>query len=124
LPGRQRRREALQRGVEAEERVSRQLSGSGWHIIERNWRCRGGEIDIIAIKDGRLRFVEVKGRGSQDVLGLEQIGATKQRRLRRAAKHFLQRTDEPFDEVCFAVAFVRFQDSVNPIEWIDDAFDG
>ncbi len=124
MPGRQRRRVALQRGVEAEQFVSHRLVVAGWHVIARNWRCRGGEIDIIAIKDGRLRFVEVKGRGRADVFGLEQVNASKQRRLKRAASHFLQQSQQAFDEVCFAVAFVRFDDDVKRLEWIDDAFDG
>lgn len=59
----------------------------GWTIIERNWHCRYGELDIIAFTPHRtLVFVEVKTRRST-VTGLpqESVTPTKQRHLRRAA---------------------------------------
>jgi putative endonuclease len=62
------------------------LLASGYEIVERNWRCSQGEIDIVATKDSELVFVEVKTRSSL-AFGhpLEAITTTKLARLRRLA---------------------------------------
>jgi len=49
-------------GERGENEASRYLEREGYRILERNWRCRTGEIDIIAVRDGILVFVEVKTR--------------------------------------------------------------
>ncbi len=49
------------KGAEYEERAERYLKNLGWEILERNYRCRRGEIDIIAREGRELVFVEVKG---------------------------------------------------------------
>ena len=52
----------------AEDKACDYLSGLGFQIIERNYTLRGGEIDIIALKDGVLHFIEVKSGSSYDPL--------------------------------------------------------
>ena len=49
-------------GTEKEEKAIEFLEKSGMHILEKNFRCRQGEIDIIGIHKGYLTFVEVKYR--------------------------------------------------------------
>lgn len=49
-------------GRAGEERAAAYLIGRGYEILDRNWRCREGEIDIVAAQDGRLAVVEVKTR--------------------------------------------------------------
>jgi putative endonuclease len=67
------------------------LANSGFRIIERNYRTKAGEIDIIAIKDGVLHFVEVKTRnGYQYGYPSEAVTAAKQARIRKAAEQYLQ----------------------------------
>ena len=51
-------------GRYGEDVAARHLTDSGLTIIERNWRCRQGELDIIAVDDGVLVFCEVKTRSS------------------------------------------------------------
>jgi len=59
---------------------------SGFEIVERNWRCSQGEIDIVATIDSELVFVEVKTRSSLSFgHPLEAITAAKLARLRRLA---------------------------------------
>ncbi len=67
------------------------LTNSGYQIIERNYRTKAGEIDIIATKNGVLHFIEVKTRnGDQYGYPSESVTATKQLRIKRAAEQYLQ----------------------------------
>jgi putative endonuclease len=81
-------------GVRGEETAAAELVRQGLEIVDRNWRCRAGEIDIIAVErvDGRCTavFCEVKcraGRGFGDPL--EAITWNKVRRLRALAGEWL-----------------------------------
>jgi putative endonuclease len=80
----------MNRGAAAEALAARFLMARGLSIVGRNYRCRGGEIDLI-VRDGKtLVFVEVRLRRSQAFGGAaESITATKRRRLRLAAQHYL-----------------------------------
>jgi putative endonuclease len=62
------------------------LAAAGYRVLERNWRCRQGEIDIIVERDGEVVFVEVKTRSSL-AFGhpLEAITPAKLARLRHLA---------------------------------------
>ena len=73
-------------GRRGEELAARHLAASGLTIVERNWRCSQGEIDIVAQDGDELVFVEVKTRSSV-AFGhpLEAITAVKLARLRRLA---------------------------------------
>lgn len=73
-------------GRRGEDAAAGYLTGLGWTIIERNWRCGDGELDIIA-HDGRVHVVcEVKTRGSVRFGDpLEAITTDKAARLRRLA---------------------------------------
>lgn len=78
------------RGREAEARAARHLEGHGLRVVERNFRVRGGEIDLIC-RDGRtLVFVEVRQRSRSDFGGAgASITASKRRRIILAARHYL-----------------------------------
>lgn len=66
------------------------LCDNGFTIIKRNYRCKLGEIDIIAKKDGIVRFIEVKFRSNGSYgSALEAVDFRKQRRIMRAASCFL-----------------------------------
>ena len=116
------RRAALQRGAEAEGVVARELEAQGYAILARNWRGKGGELDVIAVREGRVRFVEVKARDAAED-GFEAVNESKRRRLIRAAEAWLVE-NPPLVEACFLVAVVTLGLSVPSIEWLDDAFDG
>ena len=73
-----------------EERAARYLRRRGYRIVERNFRCRQGEIDIIAEKRGYLVFVEVKLRKNERFAeAREFVNAAKQRRILTAAQLWL-----------------------------------
>ena len=116
------RREAYLRGGEAERFVAASLEGDGWTVLERNWHGGGGELDLIVLRDGKMRFVEVKARTGHDESGLDAITDQKVQKLRDAADAYLAQHGD-VTEACFLVAVVTFT-SPWSIEWLDDAFDG
>ena len=68
----------------------RYLSGQGYMIMDRNWRCRWGEIDIVALDDLALVVCEVKTRaGQRNGSPLESVTPAKLRRLHRLAELWL-----------------------------------
>ena len=79
-----------QDGDWGEALVEKYLSERGCRIVEREWRCRFGEIDLIAEKDGVLLFVEVKLRTNlQYGAPREYVTVKKQEKLRAAALLYL-----------------------------------
>lgn len=106
-------------GNRAEAMAEDHLSSRGLRTLEHNYRCKGGEIDLIMRDGEQLVFVEVRYRRRNDFgSALETVGFTKQRRLIHAAQVYLQRTggDQPcrFDVIAI--------DGGNTIDWIKDAF--
>jgi putative endonuclease len=82
----------MNRGAAAEGLAASFLVARGLVIVQRNYRCRGGEIDLI-VRDGEtLVFVEVRLRRNRAFgTAAESITAAKRRRLRLAARHYLAR---------------------------------
>lgn len=79
-------------GAEQEAFVCEWLKARGYTIVARNFRCRTGEIDIVAREGGYLVFIEVKYR-SHGASGLPQeaVDLRKQRVISRVALYYLQR---------------------------------
>src|SRR5664280_2076887 len=77
-------------GRYGEDVAVRHLLDAGWLVLERNWRCRAGEIDIVARDGGVLVFCEVKTRSSA-LFGVpaEAVRPAKVRRIRALACHWL-----------------------------------
>jgi Holliday junction resolvase-like predicted endonuclease len=74
-------------GNRAETEVAEDLARRGFCIVDRNWRTRWCEVDIIAKKDGVVWFVEVKYRSTTKFGdGLDYIGPKKLRHMQRAAE--------------------------------------
>src|ERR1700674_5848992 len=101
LPDRQRARGSAvepamnQAGARAEELCVELLKRYGLRIIERNWRCRHGEIDLIAEERGTLVFAEVRMRSGAGFGGAaESVTEAKRARLLAAARLYLTRRPE------------------------------
>jgi putative endonuclease len=78
-------------GGEAEEACAVYLAERGYEILARNFRCRYGELDIVARRDEMLCFVEVRMRSSAAWGDPSQtVSYAKQRRVVKAALHYLQ----------------------------------
>lgn len=77
-------------GKFAENRAEKLLTDAGLSILQRNYRCRQGEIDLIAQDGDTLVFVEVRSRARRDYgSAAESITPAKQRRVIAAARHYL-----------------------------------
>jgi len=86
--------ERKRRGNQGEAAVAAALVRRGYRIVERQYHCRWGEIDLIVwAPEGVLCFVEVKSRtGTRFSAPREAVTAAKQRRLRNAASWYLAQT--------------------------------
>ena len=77
-------------GDRGEDYTARHLEKQGFHIVERNWHSRYGEIDIIAENGEYLLFVEVKTRKAGSMVTAEQaVTPQKQKKLRLTAESYL-----------------------------------
>jgi putative endonuclease len=94
----------IERGASAETRAAQLLVAAGYRIVERNFRCKAGELDIVARDGDVLVFVEVRSR-SDDEHGsaVEMIRRTKQRRVARVAAYYLATVEPVFDECRFDI---------------------
>ena len=91
-------------GNAGEEFAARVLEDAGYVILERNYRTKIGEIDIIALKDGVMHFIEVKTRnGNQYGYPSESISTAKQSRIRKTAELYLQRRRMKWQKISFDV---------------------
>jgi len=107
-------------GAAAEDLAARHLERHGLEIVARNWRCRGGEIDLVARDGATLVFVEVRLRSSRAFGGASaSVDAHKQRRVLVAARAYLAGRAETACR-CDVVAL----DGLEParVEWIRHAF--
>jgi len=107
-------------GVAAEELAATFLQKHGLEIIARNYRCRLGEIDLVAVERGTTVFVEVRQRTSSAFGGAAaNITARKRARLINAARHYLSRQKTMpacrFDALLIEGAPPR-------IQWVRNAF--
>ena len=106
-------------GARAEELCAELLRAAGLKLVERNWRCRLGEIDLIAEERGVLVFAEVRMRRAFGYGGAgESVTAAKRARLVAAARLYLTR--RPQAQCRFDVFLV--DGPAGDIKWIRDAF--
>ena len=110
-------------GTDGEKRASEFLEQNGYKIIEHNWRTKSGEIDIIAIKNEVLVFVEVKTlpNATSDMLS-SVLGMQKQKRIVKTAKHLLLKHRQ------YSNSYIRFDvivldmQGLPPVYHIENAF--
>ena len=104
-------------GALGEQLAVDHLTSLGLHVMARNWRCRYGELDIIAADEGSRTavFVEVKTRTSDHFGGVAQaVTPEKVRRLRRLAGLWLASQDASWSVVRSDVIGVRIGRQRNP----------
>lgn len=107
-------------GDEGEQRALLYLQQKGMTLIERNFLCKGGEIDLVMQDDKGLVFVEVRSRNSSQFGGaLASVTPAKQRRMVIAAQVFLQAYKRPpacrFDLICI---------QNGELDWLQDVITG
>lgn len=106
------------------ERIAlRYLEERGYSLVEKNYRTRHGEIDLIVQRDQSLVFVEVKLRrdlGFGDPL--EAVTPRKQATIRAMAEQYLATHEPDFDELRFDVVGILFISGTPEITHVADAF--
>lgn len=110
-------------GRHGEALAVKYLKKLSYKILERNYRCPLGEIDIIAKDKNTIVFVEVKTRKSNEIIEpFESIGQKKQAKLRSLAEFYLQEKEIADCETRFDVLSIVQTDKENEIEHIINAF--
>lgn len=100
------------------------LVTKGYAIVERNWRAGNLEVDIVAMKDNRIVFVEVKTRSSEFVDPIDAIDRRRVSRIVRAANSYVKAYNIPHEVQFDVIIIIGAPESGNmpQIEHIPDAF--
>lgn len=114
-----------QTGKFGEDMAADYLEGKGFTILARNWRSGHYELDIVAVDDYGIHFVEVRTRINPEILPQETVNSAKQRKVVEAAKRFLReeayRRFSDF-EAFFDVVGVTLSNDGTDLEYIPQAF--
>lgn len=107
-------------GTQAETLAAEYLQRQGLRILARNFRVKGGEIDLVASEGKSLVFVEVRLRRHRDFGGAgESITRAKRQRLILAARHWFQQHGE---SMCRFDCILLDRLDLEGMEWIKGAF--
>ncbi|MBI3540754.1 MAG: YraN family protein [Deltaproteobacteria bacterium] len=110
-------------GDQGERVAAHFLTQKGFKILERNYRCRLGEIDLIVEKGENLYFVEVKTRRSVDAVSpLELISRSKRIHLSKTAQYYLAKKKWHDRSSQFALVAIHWREGRADCEWIEDIF--
>lgn len=113
-----------EKGKLAEEEACRFLIAQGLQLVEQNYRCNLGEIDLIMRETEDIVFVEVRSRGRLDYgQAAESINNQKKSKLVKTATHFLQQK-KWLDKVNsrFDVVSIHFLGKEKRLDWFKNAF--
>ncbi len=112
-------------GDDWERLTEKRLKRAGYRVLERNFRVRPGEVDLVAEENGVICFVEVKGRRGEGFGSpAEAVTAEKQRRIFRAAEAWLARERRGEVPCRFDVVAIRETSEGPEVEILRDAFRG
>ncbi|WP_405156290.1 YraN family protein [Paenibacillus sp. FSL K6-0108] len=97
-----------QKGRLGEEAACGWLREHNYRILKRNWRCRSGEIDIVASHEGMIIFLEVRSRSGTGQYGTpqESVDVRKMQQVRATASVYLQMKGETNHQIRFDVIAV------------------
>ncbi|OMD61690.1 YraN family protein [Paenibacillus odorifer] len=115
-----------EKGTAAENGAVQYLSSSGYMILERNWRCRTGELDIIAEREDCIVVVEVRSRSGELLQGTpeESVNARKINQVRSTTQVYLHMKGYEERRISFDVISVLLNDdlSLASLSHIREAF--
>jgi putative endonuclease len=111
-------------GAAGERAAEHYLKGLGYKVLERNWRCRWGEIDLVCSHGELIVFVEVKTRTADGLTApADALTAEKRKRIASAARAYLS-ARRLWERPCrFDLILVRHGDERLEVEHVTDAFD-
>jgi len=109
------------RGNWAEQRALRLLREAGWQVLEQQWRCRWGELDLLLHKPQRLLLVEVKSRARSGRDGWGRASFTARKRARLSCAYRCWLAAHPRYQHCsleLVLALVPQPPAKEPVRWI------
>jgi putative endonuclease len=110
-------------GAEGEALAARWYEDNGYQVLDRNWRRREGEVDLILSRARTVVFCEVKTRSSDRFgTGAESVTEAKQRRIRRLAARWLSELTPAAGRARVEVRFDVVSIIADQVEVIEDAF--
>lgn len=113
-----------QYGRKGERKAANHLRRSGYRILEKNYRCLYGEIDIIARQKDTLVFVEVKARSTDRFGdGKAAVSRSKQRKISQVALHYLKTHRHLDQKARFDVVAICGAGADMTIDWVRNAFE-
>lgn len=111
-------------GTAGEQAAERFLRRRGYVIVARNYRCRAGEIDLVALVRDTVVFVEVKTRRQPECGSpVDAVDRQKQRKIVTAARHFIAQHELHDRCARFDVVGVWWEDGQARCELIENAFE-
>jgi putative endonuclease len=117
-------RERLELGMRGEQLAEEKLKALGYKIVERNYRCPFGEVDLIARHRNTLVFVEIKTRRGRSLgYAKEAVNAGKQRRLSKTALAYMKANAAFDSRARFDVVAVSLVNGPPEVEIVTDAFE-
>lgn len=113
-----------EKGSFGEDKAAEFLIRNGYKIIRRNYRVKGGEIDIIARKGDTLAFVEVKTREEGSLIsGEEAVNLQKRRLIIKTAQRFMSEYEDEADGRFDVCSIVTKGDTIVSLKYYVSAFD-
>ena len=110
------------KGFYFEEIAKRYLQNNKYIILDTNFFCRFGEIDIIALKDGIVSFIEVKGRKNTDFgYPREYVTPSKIRKIISAAKYYIMKKN--YSDIKCRFDVIEIISDKKEINYIENAFE-
>lgn len=117
-------KERIALGRFGEDLAKKRLKKLGYKILETNYRCPLGEIDLIALDGDVIVFVEIKTRKFQSLgQAKEAVNKRKQSQLSKSALFYIKSKDLWENKARFDVVAVRLCDEKQDVEIIKDAFE-
>jgi putative endonuclease len=110
-------------GIDSESLAVDYLKEHGYKIIERNYRTKIGEIDIIAKDRDTIVFIEVKARKSKAYNPKEAITKSKKRKISMTALYYLKATRQINVRARFDVVSIGFENKTETVEIVKNAFE-
>jgi putative endonuclease len=111
-------------GASGEDLACRHLEARGYRVVARNFRCRTGEIDVVARHEATTVFVEVKERlGTSHGQGLESVTLRKRQRLVRAARQYAAQAGLLESPLRFDVISIDWREGQPQLRHDENAFD-
>ena len=112
----------IELGQKGEDLATNHLIGKNYEIVDRNYRFRNAEVDIICKKEEKLIFVEVKTRHSAAIgEPYKAVTRKKQQQIIKVANHYIEQNDSN-DEVRLDVISIVLNQFEMRLEHIEDAF--